>query len=70
VFETYEGDDPAGYALAVNLARRSLTKGQAAMIAAKAMIVSETKTEGQSVAKAIGTSGARIIAPDSRSRCG
>lgn len=58
--ETYDGDDPDGYALAVNIQRRSLTKGQAAMIAARAMIVSETKTEGRSVAKATGTSGARI----------
>ena len=40
-YETYEGDDPAGYALATNILRRSLTKGQAAMIAAAARSVSE-----------------------------
>lgn len=34
-FETYDGDDPDGYALAVNIARRHLTKGQQAMIAAR-----------------------------------
>jgi ParB/Sulfiredoxin domain len=36
-FETYEGDDPAGYALAANLQRRNLTKGQSAMVAAQAI---------------------------------
>lgn len=35
-FETYEGDDPDGYALAVNIARRHLTTGARAIIAAKA----------------------------------
>jgi len=30
-FETYDGDDPAGYALAANIQRRNLTKGQQAM---------------------------------------
>lgn len=35
-FSTYDGDDPGGYALAVNIARRHLTKGQQAMVAAKA----------------------------------
>ena len=27
-YEQYEGDDPGGYALAVNITRRHLTKGQ------------------------------------------
>jgi ParB-like chromosome segregation protein Spo0J len=40
-FTTYDGDDPDGYALAVNIARRHLTKGQQAMIAAKAWSVSD-----------------------------
>jgi hypothetical protein len=31
-FTTYEGDDPDGYALAVNVQRRNLTKGQRAML--------------------------------------
>lgn len=33
-YATYEGDDPDGYALAVNIARRHLSKGQKAMIIA------------------------------------
>lgn len=37
-FETYDGDDPDGYALAVNIARRHLTKGQIAMVAARALV--------------------------------
>lgn len=39
-FTTYDGDDPDGYALSVNIARRHLTKGQQAMIAAKSRLVS------------------------------
>lgn len=35
-FETYRGADPGGYALAVNIARRHLTTGARAIIAAKA----------------------------------
>ncbi|MEV4093835.1 ParB/RepB/Spo0J family partition protein [Streptosporangium saharense] len=35
-FTTYDGDDPDGYALSVNIARRHLTKGQQAMVAAQA----------------------------------
>jgi hypothetical protein len=35
-FTTYDGEDPDGYALSVNIARRHLTKGQQAMVAAKA----------------------------------
>lgn len=35
-FVTYEGDDVDGYALAVNIRRRNLTKGQQAMVIAKA----------------------------------
>nr|WP_051433599.1 ParB/RepB/Spo0J family partition protein [Streptomyces niveus] len=40
-FVTYEGDDPSGYALSVNLRRRNISKGQAAMISAKARSGSE-----------------------------
>ncbi|MCZ4101294.1 ParB N-terminal domain-containing protein [Streptomyces sp. SID13666] len=40
-FTTYEGDDPVGYALSVNIHRRNLTKGQIAMITAKACSLSE-----------------------------
>ena len=35
---TFEGADPAGYALAANIARRHLSKGQQAMIVAKASL--------------------------------
>ena len=43
-FVTYDGDDPDGYALAVNVQRRNLTKGQLAMVAAKARLVSNHST--------------------------
>lgn len=36
VFETYDGGDPDGYALSVNIARRHLSTGARAIIAAKA----------------------------------
>jgi hypothetical protein len=39
----HAGDDPGGYALSVNIARRHLSKGQRAMIAAKARML-ETST--------------------------
>lgn len=42
--ETYDGDDPDGYALSVNIARRHLTRGQQAMIAAKAGRVLQQNT--------------------------
>ena len=35
-FVTYDGDDPDGYALAVNIVRRNMTKGQQAIVVAKA----------------------------------
>lgn len=41
VFITYEGQAPDLYVLSVNLQRRSLTKGQTAMITVKARSVSE-----------------------------
>jgi hypothetical protein len=44
-FTTYEGDDPAGYALAVNIARRHLTKGQKAMIIARTEYKNYTEAE-------------------------
>jgi ParB-like chromosome segregation protein Spo0J len=48
----YAGDDPDGYALTVNITRRHLSKGQQAMIAARARSVS-----GQSVRDLSKTSG-------------
>jgi hypothetical protein len=50
--------DPAGFALAVNIARRHLTKGQQAMVAAKATSLFETKRS--KIAKAVGISTARL----------
>lgn len=35
IFETYQGDDADGYALAVNVARRHMTQGQRAIVVAK-----------------------------------
>ena len=57
-FVTYDGVDPAGYALACNIQRRSLTKGQAAMIAAKALLVS-SKTQAQAASE-VGVAQQRI----------
>jgi ParB-like chromosome segregation protein Spo0J len=65
VFETYEGDDPAGYALSVNIARRHLSKGQIAMIAAKARLVSNRVElwlrPTREVAEEAGTSQTRVV---------
>ena len=57
-FETYDGDDPAGYALAANIVRRNLTKGQVAMIAAQACSVSEQTM--RSMSERTGVSATRI----------
>ncbi|MFE3691243.1 ParB/RepB/Spo0J family partition protein, partial [Streptomyces sp. NPDC059129] len=40
-YTTYDGDDPSAYALSANVHRRNLTKGQIAMITAKACSLSE-----------------------------
>ncbi|MGW2540713.1 plasmid replication/partition related protein [Kitasatospora sp. NPDC001574] len=47
-FAAFQGSDPATYALSVNIRRRSLTKGQAAMVAAKAVSVSEDDPRSKS----------------------
>jgi ParB-like chromosome segregation protein Spo0J len=57
VFETYAGDADA-YALTVNIARRHLTKGQRAMIAARACI--ETIQTVRGVAAVADVSSARV----------
>ena len=57
-FVSYEGDDPDGYALSVNIARRHLTKGQQAMVAARACKVSLQPT--RKVAAGLGMSAQRI----------
>ncbi|MEU4949900.1 ParB/RepB/Spo0J family partition protein [Streptomyces lavendulae] len=65
-FSTYDGDDPAAFALSVNMRRRNLTKGQLAMIAAKASSATETdKRSGseqsvRSVSEQAGVSIGRI----------
>lgn len=58
VFVTYDGKDPDGYALTVNLSRRHLSKGQAAMIAAKAC--PETGQTARQAGAQIGVSKSRI----------
>jgi hypothetical protein len=58
-FVTYDGDDPDGYALSVNIARRHLTKGQQAMIAARAMALSQNGTM-RSVARSVGVGKSRV----------
>lgn len=57
-FVTYEGDDADGYALSVNIRRRNLTKGQQAMIAARAC--KETLQATRKVAQSLGMSAQRI----------
>jgi ParB/RepB/Spo0J family partition protein len=57
-FMTYDGDDPGGYALAVNIARRHLTKGQQAMVAARALLVSNSSQS--SIANSVRVSQGRI----------
>lgn len=60
-FVTYDGDDPSGYALAVNINRRHLTQGQKAMIAAKAnFFLGKNWGASQEVASQAGVSGSRI----------
>lgn len=54
----YDGDDPWGYVLAVNLNRRDMTKGQKAMVAAQ--VCSETEQTIRTVAMTSGTSVTRI----------
>nr|WP_329912009.1 ParB/RepB/Spo0J family partition protein [Streptomyces sp. SP18BB07] len=65
-FVTYEGGDPSGYVLSVNLRRRNISKGQAAMISAKARSESEqqpcsgSEQSTRSVAEQTGLSLGRI----------
>ncbi len=55
----YEGDDPDTYALTVNVARRQMSKGQLAMVVAKAEGLFATNNQ-EYVAKAIGVSRPRV----------
>lgn len=56
-FVTYDGDDPNGYALAVNVARRHMTKSQQAIVVAGAL--SNLDTQGDA-AKRFGIHQSRI----------
>jgi ParB-like chromosome segregation protein Spo0J len=69
-FTTYTGENPDAYALSVNLARRHLSKGQRAMVAAKARLVSNHSTRaaahGADVSQARVAQAATVLehAPD------
>ncbi len=52
-FVTYDGDDPGGYALSVNIARRNLSKWQRAMIAAEGLFNLNNQT---AIARSVGVS--------------
>jgi ParB/RepB/Spo0J family partition protein len=54
-FVTYEGDDPDGYALAVNGQRRSMSKGQKALVAAE-LLLSNKDHKQDAVAASLGVS--------------
>lgn len=58
-FVTFDGDDADGYALAVNIQWRNLTKGQQAMVAARARLVSNHSV--RSVANQAGVSHSRVV---------
>lgn len=58
-FVTYGGNDAATYALSVNIARRHLSKGQRAMIAAKAVL--DSNTPHGEIAAAVSTSRTRVV---------
>lgn len=57
-FVTYDGDDPDGYALAVNIARRHLVAGQRAMVIARAAVISEKSQ--RAIAEEHGLSQSRV----------
>lgn len=62
-FTTYDGDDPDGYALAVNIARRNMTKGQQAMVLARAVFETNTdltRDQREQLAKRFDISSSRI----------
>lgn len=58
-YEIYDGDDPAGYALAANIIRRNLTTGARAVIAARAARLNGYGAQKQ-VAASTGISYLRI----------
>lgn len=58
-FRTYDGDDPDGYALAVNGQRREMTKAQKAVVAAKFSRL-EKYGDQRKAARALGVSDSRV----------
>ena len=68
-FITYDGYDPDGYALMVNIARRHLSNGQQAIVAAKALRMMNGDNESgrkptsiRQAAKAVSMNHERIVA--------
>lgn len=62
VFETFSGDDPDGFALAVNIARRHLTTGARAIIAAQAARASNApRMTGDALAESANLHRTRVI---------
>lgn len=60
-FTMYEGDDPDGYALAVNINRRNLLRGQVAMVAADAdFLLTKKHGEQGRIARLLGVSDALL----------
>lgn len=55
-FTTYDGDDAAGFALAINGQRREMSKRQKATLGAVAILSSSLELEDQKVALALGVS--------------
>lgn len=53
-FTTYDGDDPDGYALAVNGQRREMTKRQKSIVGARMILLSNLDNKDQDVAAALG----------------
>lgn len=61
-FVTYEGEDADGYAVAVNIARRHLTKGQKAMVAVEARLLKNNNLTQEELAGEIGNLSQSYIA--------
>lgn len=62
-FTRYEGDDPDTYALVVSIARRHMSKGAMAMVAARAYLVSNQewgKGDKSQLARSVGVEAGRI----------
>lgn len=60
-FTTYSGNDPDGYALAVNGQRREMTKRQKAIVGARMILMSNLDNKDQEVAAALGVSRSSLV---------